>query len=222
MAGRVPRPRTWQRQVLDKYYYKRPGWKNGTTQFHELIGQYAISDADILEIGAGPSNGTTALLAGLGTVTGLDIDPAVRENTHCHHTSVYDGVRIPLESGSFDLVVSDYVCEHIEHPLELMREVFRVVRPGGCYIFRTPNLWHYVSLIAKCTPHWFHNRIANRVRRLADNSHEPYPTYHRMNTRHSCCKILAEAGFHVEVLKLIEPEPSYGMASRLLFYPFMT
>ncbi len=212
---------TWQQSALDKYYYGRADWQDGTTQFHELIRQYAPSDADILELGAGPTNKTTAVLASLGTVTGLDIDPAVRENIHCQQAVVYDGVTIPLETDSFDLVVSNYLCEHIEHPLELTREIFRVLRPGGRYIFRTPNLYHYVSVVAKCTPHWFHHRIANRVRGLAEDSHEPYPTYHRMNTRHSCLNMLAEAGLRVEVLRLIECEPSYGMSSRLLFYPFM-
>lgn len=161
------------------------------------------------------------MLSELGTVTGLDVDPVVKENIHCHRAIVYDGVKIPLGSGSFDLAVSNYVCEHLERPLDLAREVFRVLRPGGRYIFRTPNLWHYVSIIAKCTPHWFHDRVANRVRGLADDSHEPYHTYHRMNTKRSCRSILADAGFHIEVLKLIECEPSYGMSSRLLFYPFM-
>jgi len=212
---------TWQERALRKYYYNRPGWKDGTTQFHELIRMFTPSGAKILEVGAGPTNKTTAVLSTFGNVTGLDVDPAVRDNIHCQQAVVYDGVTIPFEDNSVDLAVSNYVCEHIENPIQLAREINRVLRPGGLYIFRTPNLWHYVSLIAKATPQWFHKRTANRVRNLPEESHDPYLTYHRMNTRYACRRILESSGFNIKVMKIIEAEPSYGMSSRLLFYPFM-
>jgi ubiquinone/menaquinone biosynthesis C-methylase UbiE len=151
-------------------------------------------------------------------VTGLDIDPIVQSNVHCQQAVVYDGVHIPLEDNSFDLAVSSFVSEHIENPIEVTREINRVLCPGGLYIFRTPNLWHYVSLIAKVTPQWFHTAIADRVRNR-QGKHEPWPTYHRMNTRRACRNILKAAGFEIKVLKIIEPEPSYAMWSRAAFYP---
>jgi len=212
---------TWQRNVLDKYYFSRTEWLNGRAIFNRLIIRNVESCGSILEIGAGPTNKTTSLLASLGNVTGLDIDPAVKTNVHCQQTKVYDGIHIPYEDGSFDLAISDYVCEHIQSPLQVMREINRVLRPAGLYIFRTPNLWHYVSLVAKFTPYWFHHWIANRARNLPTESHEPYPTYYRMNTRRTCRRILKATGFDIKVYETIETEPSYAMASRLFFYPLM-
>ena len=214
-------PTTWQEKVLSKYYRNRPDWVDGTTQFHQLIRELVKPGSNILEIGAGPTNKTTSFLATLGNVTGLDIDPDVTGNEHCKETAVYDGIHIPRETNSFDVVVSNYVSEHVEHPVELCREIHRVLRPGGFYIFRTPNLWHYVSIIAKLTPCWIHNLTANRLRAIPQGSHNPYPIFHRMNTRRTCRKILTQAGFNIVLIKVIEPEPSYGMASRFLFYPFM-
>ncbi len=212
---------TWQERALDYYYHSRPGWVGGTVRFHDLITRHVPPGSEILELGAGPDNPTTAFLAGLGPVTGLDVDPAVRENRHCRRAAVYDGLAVPFASGQFDAVVANYVCEHVERPRELCREIRRVLRPGGRFIFRTPNLWHYVSLVAAMTPDWFHRRVANRVRNLPPDAHEPYPTFHRMNTRSACRRLLRGSGFRVDYLHCIEAEPSYGMASRLLFFPFL-
>ena len=211
----------WRERLLARYYYGRPGWSDGTTQFHALVGQFAKPGCRILELGAGPDNPTTAFLAQQGVVTGLDIDPAVKSNHHCRNAYVYDGVHVPLPSNSFDLVVSNYVCEHIEDPPRVCREIHRVLRPGGAYIFRTPNLWHYVSIISRLSPHWLHRLLANKARALAPETHAPYPTYHRMNTRRVCRSVLERQGFSVVRSFCIEPEPSYAMASRVMFYPAM-
>jgi len=211
----------WQQRVLYKYYYGRADWKDGTTQFHDMFSQAVGSSVEFLEIGAGPTNKTTGLLASLGSVTGLDVDPVVMTNEYCHEAVVYDGIHMPFDEGKFDIAVADFVLEHVEHPAELAREIYRVLRPEGRFIFRTPNLWHYVSLAAKLSPHRFHNLVSNRMRTLQNGAHEPYPTYHRMNTKRACIRILSDAGFSIEEVAMIEPEPSYGLASPFLFYPLM-
>lgn len=43
----------------------------------------------------------------------------------------------PFEDGYFDAVLADDVWEHIEHPLEFMREVHRLLRVGGQVKIRT-------------------------------------------------------------------------------------
>ena len=71
--------------------------------------------------------------------------------------------------------------------------------------------------MARVTPHWFHELVANRLRGLPSGAHEPYPTYHRANTRPRVLRLAADAGLGVRELVMVEPEPSYGMAARPLF-----
>jgi SAM-dependent methyltransferase len=144
---------SWQERALDRYYRSRPGWVDGTSLFKRLIEAHVRPGGEILELGAGPSNPLSRFLAGLGPVTGLDLDPEVEKNDACTRALVYDGGAFPLEDASFDALVSNYVLEHLRDPTATMRECRRVLRPGGILIFRTPNLWHYVSLIARLTPH---------------------------------------------------------------------
>jgi len=214
-------PNSWQYKALRKYYYSQQGWSDARTQFFDFIAGYVQPGSKILELGAGPGCPTSRFLATLGEVTGLDIDPAVKKNPYCHNTIVYDGLNIPFESESFDAVVASYVAEHMEHPLEVCREIHRVLKSGHVYIFRTPNLWHYVSLVGKLTPMWFHRLVSNRLRCLPNTAHEPWVTYYRMNTRRACRRILTNAGFSISEIRCIETLPSYGLSCRLMFYPLM-
>lgn len=54
------------------------------------------------------------------------------------------GERLPYPDGSFDLVVSAQVIEHVQDPGLCMSETARVLRPGGCLYLEAPNyLWPY-------------------------------------------------------------------------------
>ena len=46
---------------------------------------------------------------------------------------------LPFEDESFDCVVSFQVIEHIKRDKEFVREVYRVLKPGGLFIVSTPN-----------------------------------------------------------------------------------
>jgi SAM-dependent methyltransferase len=52
----------------------------------------------------------------------------------------YDGVRIPLRDGAADIVYSRQVFEHVRYPQALMKEVHRVLRPGGVFVGSTSHL----------------------------------------------------------------------------------
>lgn len=208
-------------QALFDRYYPKPRYEGGTLPFFRLRQNYIAPGAEILEIGAGPSNPSSEMLSGIGTVTGLDIDPDVKNNRWLSKAYVFDGGLMPFEDESFDACSSDWVLEHVESPAAHFSEVARVLRPGGVYCFRTPNLFHYVSMGARLMPHSFHLRLANKLRSLDNNAHDPYPTWFRSNTRSKIRKLCAAAGLDVVAIKMIEPEPSYGRAHALLFYPMM-
>lgn len=69
---------------------------------------------------------------------------------------VYDGVNIPFKDNSFDIIYSNQVFEHVEHPKELLREVHRVLKPGGYFIGSVSQLepYHAHSLY-NYTPYGF-------------------------------------------------------------------
>ena len=48
-----------------------------------------------------------------------------------------DGIDLPFRAGSFDLVLSHAVIEHVANPAAYLREARRVLKPGGLLFLQT-------------------------------------------------------------------------------------
>ena len=211
----------WQQRYLQRFYDRDRGWVDGTTEFHDLCAATIPCGSRILEVGAGPSNETSHFMSSLGELHGIDPDPAVKHNDVLASATVLTDDTFPYGPASFDACVSSYVVEHVAAPHLHLQQIHHALKPGAPYIFRTPNARHFVYVIASLTPHAFHRAVANPLRNLPPEAHDPYPTIYAMNSSSKIRDLAASAGFSVELLRLIEKEPSYGMASRALFFPFM-
>lgn len=58
---------------------------------------------------------------------------------------------IPLPDASADAVVALETIEHLENPRRLIRELVRIVRPGGVVLVSTPNQRSLLSLLTLLT-----------------------------------------------------------------------
>lgn len=55
--------------------------------------------------------------------------------------NTYDGISLPFEDNFFDVILMFDVIEHIPNVKDYLRDqVFRVLKPGGIFIFQTPNI----------------------------------------------------------------------------------
>jgi len=207
--------RAWQDAYLEKFYPQTSWRRDGTRDFFQVLSKYCRGR--ILEIGAGPTNPNSDYVRTLGELHGIDIDAEVLQNSALETSAVIED-KFPFPDNTFDSCVSNYVCEHLEDPEKHLEEVWRILKPGGAYAFRTPNRLHYIAVVSSLTPHSFHVRAANKLRAI--DGHDPYPTRYRFNSRAQIQRLARKTGFEVEYLRLVEKEPSYGMASRVLFLIF--
>ena len=208
--GASPRLRPGVRRWKARLYTDRPDWRDGSTQFADLVRRRLEPGMRILDLGAGEGKpGPVNFRASGNHVVGLDADRAIGRNPYVDHRVVGAGDALPLGSGSVDLVIADWVVEHFPRPRAVVAEVARVLRPGGLFAFRTGNLRHYSYAIGSVTPHWFHRLVANPARGLPRDAGDPYPTYYRMNTPRAIRAVMAGAGFLEEALEQVEPEPGY-------------
>jgi SAM-dependent methyltransferase len=79
---------------------------------------------------------------------GLDIEDSPEVRSRCRTDGefhIFDGVHIPFENSSFDLVYCKQVLEHVKSPEILLKEVQRVLRPGGHLVGSTSHLEPYHS-----------------------------------------------------------------------------
>lgn len=207
--------------LFDRYYPKALGYGDATIRFHQLCRDKIPHGASILEIGAGAANETTGYLAAIGPVTAVDVSSEVLANPAVTVANVFDGRKLPYADGQFDACVSNYVLEHVPDPARHFAEVARVLKPGGNYIIRTPNLLHYVAAVSRLLPHSIHVAIANRLRALPSDSHEPWPTTYRANRPAVLQRLARDAGLVTDVCVTVECEPSYAKGSAVLFFPMM-
>jgi ubiquinone/menaquinone biosynthesis C-methylase UbiE len=62
---------------------------------------------------------------------------------------VGDALALPLRAQALDLVVSSEMLEHTPSPTEAMKELMRVLRPGGLLVLTTPNhRWEWLVRLA--------------------------------------------------------------------------
>lgn len=54
---------------------------------------------------------------------------------------------LPYADAAFDLVTCTEVIEHIEHYRQTIREIFRILKPGGLFVLTTPNVLNLRSRI---------------------------------------------------------------------------
>ena len=54
---------------------------------------------------------------------------------------------LPFEAGAFDLILSSQVIEHVVDGAAAVRELARVLRPGGTLVLSTDNKWNVVSRV---------------------------------------------------------------------------
>ena len=132
--------------------------------------------------------------------------PAAVENPMLIEGRIANADKIPFESDRFDVVFSDNVLEHLDEPEAVFREVARVLKPGGVFLFKTPNKRHYMPTIARPTPHSFHKYV-NRRRGRAEV--DTFPTRYRANARPDIVRLADKSGLSVERIELIEGRPEY-------------
>lgn len=122
---------------------------------------------------------------------------------------------IPLESSSVDLIMARSVMEHVSRPTEVYREMYRLLRPGGRFIFLTANLGDYAAIIARIIPNRLHPWIVAKTEGRA--VHDVFPTEYKTNTRGSITRLAAASGFELAEFRYLGQYPDYFMFNAGLF-----
>src|SRR5260370_27974305 len=135
-------PLNLQNTYRERYRAMRPGWPTSGSQREAMVRGYAAAGSSVLDLGCGRGGVVELIWRDVKLAAGLDPDAPSLTGHRAPGMPILRGVgeHLPFASGSFDLVVSVWVLEHLREPLTVFREVGRVLRPGGDVVFFTPNL----------------------------------------------------------------------------------
>lgn len=104
---------------------------------------------DVIDCGCGPGSITAGLaeIVAPGQVTGVDVEPRQLESARA--LAAERGIRnlrfqsgsitaLPFPDAAFDVAVAHFVIEHLRDPLPALREMRRVLKPGGIAAIKDP------------------------------------------------------------------------------------
>ena len=118
---------------------------DGTIEFYGRINSILKASDSVLDLGAGRGAWYSLdncsyrreirdLKKKVKYFVGIDVDDTVLENPTTHNNIIMSLGKIPLENNSMDIVIADWVLEHIRNTTEFTLEINRVLKPGGRFL----------------------------------------------------------------------------------------
>ena len=141
-------------------------------------------------------------------VIGVDLDRhGLNKNNLVDQKIMSDLIEIPLPDNSVDIYVSAWVLEHIKKPKKFIKEVNRLLKPGGYFVFITPNKDGWYAVISEAIPDSFHSTIVEKMyKRPADDT---FQTYYKLNSREDIDKRLQVPEKFKKIQFVYNDDPKY-------------
>ena len=201
--------------------------RDGTIAFYQRINALLAPDATVVDLGAGRGSSATDPVTFRRELTrikgkvrhfvGVDIDPAVLGNPRVDEAIVIGpGENMPFADGSVDLVVSDWVLEHVRAPESFEQEVHRVLRSGGWFCARTSNALGLIGIASRVIPNRLHPWVLSHVQPDVRVREDVFPTYFRMNTKRELNRRFGKSRWETIIVPH-SPEPAYHGGSAIWF-----
>jgi len=206
-----------QNQYRELYARLWPGYRTSGQIYEALARQHATPQARVLDLGCGRGGVMELLADHVALPAGVDPDLAslVEYRAPTVRRAVALADSLPFSKASFDLVLCSWVIEHLACPEVAFSEVARVLRPGGHFVFLTPNALNYVVLVNRLIPTWVQRHLVPRVYARAEA--DTFPVVYRANTRRKLDALLRQVGLRCEAFRLVG-DPSYIALHKILFW----
>ncbi len=222
----------WLRRMLFLVYrylerVLAPGLEFAPNRYEAFLARTVAQGCRWLDVGCGhqllPSwrrGGEQALVRKAALMVGVDPEVgALRMHTAISDRVAGDAAFLPFGDGTFDLVTANWVVEHLASPLDQFREVHRVLRLGGRFVFNTPNRRGHFVAIARMMP----ERLKAIGVRLLDGRVEDdrFRTFYRANSKPEISRLAEVSGFRVVNVEFVPTAAVFALVPPLAVFELL-
>lgn len=203
-----------QNKLREQYRQRRPDWQPATEQYAALVRQEARPSAKLLDIGCGRGGLVEQLAHPLSQLVGIDPDWLSLQQHRLPMPRVVGwSDDLPFAAAQFDLAFASWVLEHLPQPGRTFAALARVLRPGGAFVFITPNGRHPLAWLNGTLGRigWLQDKLVAKL--YGRGGEDAFPTWYRANSPAKLAALCQGHGFRLETLRCI-PDPTY-----LAFHP---
>jgi ubiquinone/menaquinone biosynthesis C-methylase UbiE len=182
----------------ERYKREHPEWDETTVRLNRWMKEYLKRKIGVQVLDLGCGNGNYLIDEHRGKIdwaAGIDVRSKFTKKNVCLDEMVYGKAEeLPWEENRFDAVISLWMLEHAEDPGKVLSEAWRVLKPGGIFLFATPNKESWLVKGRGWLKNW--SRVAGIVEKLYGRKEEGvFGVYYRANDLKTLKKLLGEAGF---------------------------
>ena len=174
------------------------------------------SNMMVLDMGAGKKSMLSLFIGRKITIVGLDAShEALKKNKSLSYGVCGDAQRLPFKTGAFDLIVSQWLLEHLPAPVFFFKEASRCMRKGGSFVVVSNSLFCPLMAFNALMPRKIRDGIKRRFL-PKEVEEDTFPTFYRANTKRRLKRLLRSTELK-EKFFIYVSDLSFFIFNRILF-----
>lgn len=200
-------------ELIDKYF---PDFQDVGYFFKLLLKKYITPETRLLDVGCGHKAYGAEYYKKAKWRVGVDPDTEALAANELMDEKILSKIEdLPVFAEKFDLVISQFVLEHIENPDEVIKKISAATKSGGHFIFMTSNLHSPLIALSKITPTFIKKYLKKYF--FGIDARDTFPTKYRINTLSRLDFYLRRHGFHKSEVHMVGVLTYFSFSKIVLF-----